>query len=187
MGREPTTMIRTQRISHPAFFGIHREETIRFYRDLLGMELVLSQPNLDNAEMDHFFFHVGSDNFIAYFLPVPGSDTSKYHEHRHGSGGMQHLAMDVDEASFAEAQERLKEAGIRFSGPTDRGYERSIYFRDPNGVLLELLVWKVAPLDGVPQAELIRRAQEKRHARGAGFVDVEDLQAVVDELGREQG
>ena len=61
-------MIRTLRISHPAFFGIKSSET-RCYTEVLGMELVLRQPNLDDASMDHLFFHVGEDNFIAYFLP----------------------------------------------------------------------------------------------------------------------
>ena len=40
------------------------------------MEIVLLQGNLDVAEEDHFFFHVGEDNFIAYFLPKPGIDTN---------------------------------------------------------------------------------------------------------------
>ena len=39
--------MRTQRISHPAFFGTHRDATLRFYTELLGMELVLQQDNLD--------------------------------------------------------------------------------------------------------------------------------------------
>src|SRR5204862_3184167 len=64
------TMIRTLRISHPAFFGIKSAETLRFYTEVLGMELVLRQPNLDDATMEHLFFHVGEDNFIAYFLPM---------------------------------------------------------------------------------------------------------------------
>jgi catechol 2,3-dioxygenase-like lactoylglutathione lyase family enzyme len=175
-------MVKTQRIAHPAFFGIHREETIAFYRDILGMELALLQPNFDNSELDHFFFHVGSDNFIAYFLPVEGADTSKYHPSKHGIGGLQHLAMDVDEESFEEAQKLLGDAGVKFSGPIDRGYERSIYFRDPNGVLLELLVWKAHRPDNLTQVDIIRKAQALREARGAGFVDVEDVETAVRQL-----
>ena len=34
------------------------------------MELVLRQPNLDFPKEEHLFFHVGNDNFIAYFVPV---------------------------------------------------------------------------------------------------------------------
>ena len=37
---------------------------MRFYRDVLGMEIVLQQDNLDFPSEDHFFFHAGQDNFI---------------------------------------------------------------------------------------------------------------------------
>src|SRR5690606_11910734 len=56
------TTVKTARISHPAFSGTKRDETVHFYRDILGMELVLLQDNLDVPEEDHFFFHVGEDN-----------------------------------------------------------------------------------------------------------------------------
>jgi len=176
-------MIKTQRISHPAFFGTKREETIRFYTELLDLEIVLRQPNLDNASQEHFFFHVGNDNFIAYFLPYEGEDISKYKDARHGSGGLQHLALDVDGESFEEAQQRLRDHGIGFSGPIERGYERSIYFRDPNGVQIELLVWRSPRPGGLAQADIIKRAQELRLARGVGFVESEDVDSAIKELG----
>lgn len=172
-------MIRTQRISHPAIFGTRREETLKFYNEILGMETVLQQPNLDNAEQDHFFFHVGEDNFIAYFLTKEGADTSKYRDNEYGVGGLQHLALDVDDASFEEAQERLRAEGIHFDGPTDRGYERSIYFRDPNGVQIELLTWHTQRPAGVAQADIIRRAEEIRRARGAKFIEAEDVDEAI--------
>src|SRR4051812_38951255 len=134
-------MIRTLRISHPAFFGTKLEETIRFYTELLGMEIVLRQPNLDDASMEHLFFHVGEDNFIAYFLTTNDQEGRRYAPAKPGIGGMNHLAIDVDEASFEEARARLRAEGVDVRGPTDRGYERSIYFKDPNGVRIELLVW----------------------------------------------
>lgn len=40
-------MPRTLRISHPAISGANAKETIRFYTEALGMELVLREPNLD--------------------------------------------------------------------------------------------------------------------------------------------
>ena len=52
----------TLRISHPAFQGAHATETIDFYTRVLGMELVLRQPNLDYEPEEHLFFHVGNDN-----------------------------------------------------------------------------------------------------------------------------
>ena len=63
-------MVKTLRISHPALFGTKLDETIRFYTEILDMEIVLRQPNLDDDSMEHLFFHVGSDNFIAAARPV---------------------------------------------------------------------------------------------------------------------
>ena len=88
--------MRTLRISHPAFFGVHTEATIRFYSELLGMRIVLRQPNLDDASMEHVFFHVGEDNFIAYFLPYDETGApDKYQRMRTGYGVMNHLALPL--------------------------------------------------------------------------------------------
>jgi glyoxylase I family protein len=174
--------VKTLRISHPAFSGAHREATLRFYRDLLGMEVVLQQDNLDYPSEDHFFFHVGNDNFIAYFLPKPGVDPATYEPARSGSGWLDHLALDVESSELELWAERLRTAGVAFDGPVDRGYERSLYFRDPNGVTVELLAWMTPPPPGVPQAAIIRRAQELREARGASLVEDVDVRAAIAEL-----
>jgi catechol 2,3-dioxygenase-like lactoylglutathione lyase family enzyme len=175
--------MRTLRISHPAFFGIHTAETIHFYTELLGMRLVLRQPNLDDASMEHVFFHVGEDNFIAYFLPYDeAAAAARYERMKPGYGVMNHLALDVDAHSFEEARARLEARGVPINGPTDRGYERSIYFRDPNGVRIELLMWLTPPPAGLSQADIIARAQEIRQARGAEFVEDRDVQQAIAEL-----
>jgi catechol 2,3-dioxygenase-like lactoylglutathione lyase family enzyme len=179
-------MVKTLRISHPAFFGTKLDETIRFYTELLGMEIVLRQPNLDDASMEHLFFHVGEDNFIAYFLTKDSSTGPRYAQAQPGIGGMNHLALDVDAASFGAALERLKADGIEVRGPIDRGYERSIYFKDPNGVRIELLVWLTPPPADLTQADIIRRAQEIRIARGAGYVEDEDARRAIAELASER-
>ena len=180
-------MVRTLRISHPAFFGTKLDETIHFYTDVLGMEIVLRQPNLDDASMEHLFFPVGEDNFIAYFLTKNDQAQVKYSQARPGIGGMNHLAIDVDEASFNEALVRLQAEGVAVRGPTDRGYERSIYFKDPNGVRVELLVWLTPPPADLPQAAIIKRAQEIRQARGAEFVEDADVREAIAALRTERG
>jgi glyoxalase family protein len=177
--RTEVSMLRTSRISHPAFSGSRREETVRFYCDILGMETVLLQDNLDVPEEDHFFFHVGEDNFIAYFLPKPGVDT-KLPPAQSGSGWLDHLAIDVEPGSLDSWCERLQEGGIEFDGPIDRGYERSIYFKDPNGVTIELLSW-ITPLPpGLSQADVIRGAQALRKERGGEFIEDEDIRTFIE-------
>jgi len=176
-------MLKTVGIAHPAFSGSKREETVAFYRDLLGMEVVLLQGNLDVAEEDHFFFHVGGDNFIAYFLPKEGADT-KLPPARSGSGWMDHLAIDVAPKSIDDWAARLRGAGVEFEGPIDRGYERSVYFKDPNGVTIELLSWLTPLPPGYAQADVIRAAQALRQARGAAFVEDGDVRRAIENLRR---
>ena len=160
-------MLRTLRISHPAFFGTKLDETIHFYIDLLGMEILLRQPNLDDASMEHLFFHVGENTFIAYFLTKNDGDGGLRHSTaRPGIGGMNHLALDVEPASFHAALTRLRADAVTVRGPVDRGYERSIYFKDPNGVRIELLMWPTPPPPDLSQADIITRAQDIRIARG---------------------
>ncbi|HZQ35423.1 MAG TPA: VOC family protein [Dehalococcoidia bacterium] len=169
----------TTRISHPGLTGTKREETIAFYTELLGMEIVLRQPNLDFPAEEHLFFHAGNDTFIAYFLPLPGADLSVYADARKGNGGMDHLAFDVDAEAFSRAIARLQAANVAFDGPVDRGYERSIYFADPNGVTVELLTWITPPPPGAALAPIIARAQRLRERRGGTFVEDEDIRAAI--------
>jgi len=175
----------TLRISHPAFQGAHADETIHFYTQVLGMDLVLRQPNLDYEPEEHLFFHVGNDNFIAYFVPKAGVDPSSYKPAQSGSGHMDHLALDIELDDLPAWERRLKAAGVSYEGPVDRGYERSLYFKDPNNVTVELLAWLTPPPAGVPQADLIKRAQALREARGAGFIEDEDVRAAIAELGQQ--
>ncbi len=175
--------MKTIRISHPGISGANTAATIEFYTEVLGMELVLRQPNLDYEPEDHYLFHVGEDNFIAYFLPRDeAKHGSGYEQAAGGSGHMDHLAIDVDHASLEEAMSRLDAAGVAYDGPMERGYERSIYFADPNGVTVELLAWHTPPPEGVPQAAILRRAQALREARGAEIIEDEDIRAAIAEL-----
>ena len=58
---------------------------------------------------------------------------------RLGRGSVHHVALRVpDDLQHAAWLERLEAAGLRTSGLVDRHYFRSIYFREPCGVLVEL-------------------------------------------------
>jgi hypothetical protein len=143
------------------------------------MEIVLRQPNLDDASMERLFCHVGGDNFIAYFLTKEDRPGVRHAQAKPGIGGMNPLAIDVDAASFTEALERLRSEGIDVRGPIDRGYERSNHFKDPNGVRIELLVWLTPPSSHLSQADIIHRVQEIRISRGAAYVEDQDVQAAI--------
>jgi glyoxalase family protein len=58
---------------------------------------------------------------------------------RSGAGGVHHVAFRTpDEAEYAAWVERLPGIGVRTSGPVNRHYFRSLYFREPNGILFEI-------------------------------------------------
>ena len=56
-----------------------------------------------------------------------------------GAGGVHHVAFRTpDERQLAAWTERLRSVGVRASGPIDRFYFRSLYFREPGGILFEI-------------------------------------------------
>jgi len=128
--RPPTT---AAGVHHVALICRDVEETIRFYQEFLGFPLVELVENRDYPGSSHFFFDLGNRNLLGFF-DFPGHDHPPFSE---TIGGVQHLAISVGADQFATARRRLDDAGIDYLGP-DRGVEDSLYFRDPNGVGLEL-------------------------------------------------
>jgi glyoxalase family protein len=58
---------------------------------------------------------------------------------RQGAGGVHHVAFRVpDDKAYEAWEKRLTDHGLPSSGPVDRYYFRSLYFREPGGVLFEL-------------------------------------------------
>jgi hypothetical protein len=96
-------------------------------------------------------------------------------------GALNHIALNLD-GDLEAAMAALRAEGVAFSGPIDRGYERSVYFRDPNGIVVELLTWITPVPDGVDEGDLILAAQERRLARGAYAIDDEDVKAAIEAL-----
>lgn len=58
---------------------------------------------------------------------------------RYGSGGVHHVALRIpDYDQYHRWTERLEATGMAFSGEVDRFYFRSLYIREPGGILIEL-------------------------------------------------
>ena len=172
----PESPVHTVGTDHMTVMGGDAASTIAFYRDLLGMPLVLEQPNLDAPELTHLFFDTGDGRILTFFV---GEDRPT-RPHR-GPGNVHHLAFSIAPGEFDATQEALENAGYGFN-EFDRGAFHSLYTQDPNGLVIELVVEKY----GFPaerRGEVLALAHEKRVEAGAGFVDDEHMQTALEELG----
>jgi glyoxylase I family protein len=138
--RAPST---ARGIHHAAFVCRDVEETIRFYQDFLGFPLVELVENRDYAGSSHFFFDLGNRTLLGFF-DFPGHHHDPYVE---TIGALQHLAISVDAEQFAAAKARLEDRGVDYLGP-DRGADDSLYFRDPNGMGIELYREQLGHFEG---------------------------------------
>ncbi len=173
--------IDVQGVDHITVTGSNVEDTVSFYRDLLGMELVLRQPNLDQPELTHLFFDTGDGRLLTFFVGEDRpSDSTPPH---HTIGTVHHLAFRIDADAFSDVKTALADAGHRFS-EYDRGAFHSLYTRDNNGHTIELVIEKYAIPDE-RRGEVLAHAHANRVASGAAYVDDEHLQAALDELGLE--
>ena len=57
---------------------------------------------------------------------------------RQGAGGVHHVAFRIPDADYEAWADRLRQGRMPSSGPVDRFYFRSLYFREPNGILFEI-------------------------------------------------
>jgi glyoxalase family protein len=55
-----------------------------------------------------------------------------------GAGGVHHVAFRIPDADYNAWAERLNHVRMPSSGPVDRFWFRSLYFREPNGILFEI-------------------------------------------------
>jgi glyoxalase family protein len=55
-----------------------------------------------------------------------------------GAGGVHHVAFRIPDADYKAWAERLNHVRMPSSGPVDRFWFHSLYFREPNGILFEI-------------------------------------------------
>jgi glyoxalase family protein len=174
------SIIQIQGVHHITFVGSNREATIEFYTGLLGMPLVMEQPNLDVPEESHLYFDTGDGRLLTFFVrPSRTPDSSHNPE---GIGNLHHLAFTVSRATYNQIAQRLNARGIKNTGPIDRGFMDSIYFRDPNGQMLEIAVYKFEPPAGYTHADVLALAHNLRVSAGAYAIGDEHLADALAQL-----
>lgn len=174
------TLLQTQGVHHITLVGSNREATIEFYEGVLGMPLVFSQPNLDVPDEEHLYFDTGDGRLITFFVrPTRMNDSAPNPE---GIGNVHHLAFTVSRAVYTQVAKRLAGLGLENTGPIDRGFMDSIYFRDPNGQLLELACYKFEPPQGYTVADVLSTAHRLRVAAGDYAIEDQHLADAIAEL-----
>jgi glyoxylase I family protein len=129
--REPTP---GRGIHHAALICSDVEKTIQFYQGLLGFPLVELVENRDYHGSTHFFFDLGNRTLLGFF-DFPGLGLQPGVE---SIGSVQHIAISAPRDRWEEIQRRLDQAGVTYFGPNE-GIQESMYFKDPDGIQIELL------------------------------------------------
>jgi catechol 2,3-dioxygenase-like lactoylglutathione lyase family enzyme len=172
--------IPTTGVHHITLIGSNRQDTIDFYQGVLGMPLIFEQPNLDVPEETHLYFDAGDGCLITFFVrenretdPEPVPEVV---------GNVHHIAYAVSRETFDRAATGLQEQGFPNTGRIDRGFMDSLYFRDPNGLLIELAVYTFTPSPDRTRVETLAAAHAIRVERGAYAIEQEDLRAANEQL-----
>lgn len=130
-------MFKFNGINHLAMATGDMDNTIRFWRDLLGMRLVagLGQPGYR-----HYFFEISETDLVAFFEWTGVKPTTKKEHGRPVSGPFifDHVSFGVEtESDLWSLKDRLEAAGFSVSDVIDHGFIHSIYAHDPNGIPIE--------------------------------------------------
>jgi catechol 2,3-dioxygenase-like lactoylglutathione lyase family enzyme len=127
-----------RKLHHNAYRCRDSEETRRFYEDFLGLPLVQS---LDLSETKtgrpthtlHTFYRLDDGSHMAFCetddMPF---EFKKQHDFD------LHIALEVAPEVLPAMLAKGRAQGIETRGPSDHGMIDSIYFRDPNGYVIEL-------------------------------------------------
>ncbi|MFT5085385.1 MAG: catechol 2,3-dioxygenase-like lactoylglutathione lyase family enzyme [Lentisphaeria bacterium] len=133
-----------KRIHHAAYRCIDARQTVEFYPRHLNMTFLLAIAEDEvpsTKEPDpyiHVFLDAGSGSILAFFevpnAPPMGRDTNT-------PVWVQYIVFEVEALDvLLSAKTSLEEAGIEVVGPVEHTIFKSVYFFDPNGHRLELVV-----------------------------------------------
>ena len=172
--------IPTTGVHHITLIGSNRQDTIDFYTGVLGMPLLFEQPNLDVPEETHLYFDAGDGRLITFFVrEIRATDSTPVPE---VVGNVHHIAYEVSRETFGRAAQGLVERGFPNTGRVDRGFMDSLYFRDPNGFLIELATYTFEPPPGVSRRAVFERAHALRVEQGDYAIAQKHLREAIAQL-----
>jgi catechol 2,3-dioxygenase-like lactoylglutathione lyase family enzyme len=125
-------------LHHNAYRCRDAEETRKFYQDFLGLPLVnafeIGETKSGRVTKTlHAFFQMDDGSCLAFFeAPDMPFDFKTQHDFD------LHIALEVTQDDLHMMFAKGKAAGMQVRGISDHGFIDSIYFRDPNGYVIEL-------------------------------------------------
>jgi catechol 2,3-dioxygenase-like lactoylglutathione lyase family enzyme len=175
--KQPDAPIRLTGTDHITLEGTNPTETIAFYRDILGLPLVLSQPNLDRNHLTHLYFDTGDGRLLTFFVH-DDRDTADLSDPNPGQ--VHHLAFRIDADEVGETYAALQEADKPVS-EFDRGAFHALYTEDHNGLTIELVADKFEIPDQ-KRGSVLAKAHELRLEDGAEFVTSKHMTDALESL-----
>ena len=127
-----------KKLHHNAYRCRDSEETRRFYEDFLGLRLACALEIGETktgrkTDVLHTFYELDDGSFLAFFeAPDRPFDFKEQHDYD------LHIALEVDYSALEPMMAKGRAAGIETRGISDHQFIHSIYFRDPNGYIIEL-------------------------------------------------
>jgi catechol 2,3-dioxygenase-like lactoylglutathione lyase family enzyme len=125
-------------LHHNAYRCRDSEETRRFYEDFLGLPLVnafeITETKSGRATHVLHSFYAMDDGSCLAFFEAPGQAFEFKDQHDYDL----HIAVEVSRPDLDRMFAKGKQAGMEVRGISDHGFIDSIYFRDPNGYVIEL-------------------------------------------------
>jgi catechol 2,3-dioxygenase-like lactoylglutathione lyase family enzyme len=125
-------------LHHNAYRCRDAEQTRQFYEDFLGLPLahafeIKTTKSGREAKVLHSFYQMDDGSYLAFFdAPDQPFEFKQQHDFD------LHIALEVSQDDLHKMFEKGKAAGIETRGISDHGFIDSIYFRDPNGYVIEL-------------------------------------------------
>jgi catechol 2,3-dioxygenase-like lactoylglutathione lyase family enzyme len=131
-----------RKLHHAAYRCRDSEETRRFYEDFLGLPLAevleIKETKSGRATQTmHTFYRLDDGSHLAFF---EAGDMPFEFKNQHDFD--LHIALEVAPEVLEPMMAKGKAAGIETRGISNHGFIDSIYFRDPNGYVLELCAKK---------------------------------------------
>ncbi|MFO1193760.1 MAG: VOC family protein [Rhodoferax sp.] len=125
-------------LHHNAYRCRDAEETRRFYEDFLGLPLtnafVIRETKSGRPTRTLHTFYAMDDGSALAFFEAPDRPFEFKEQHDFDL----HIALEVSQDDLHRMLAKGRAAGIETRGVADHGFIDSIYFRDPNGYVIEL-------------------------------------------------